>query len=253
VGNAAAASASVPGLLAPMTLNNYPKNSDYVTPEWLTKELEQKNYGSFRYRYALEANTYIQPGRRYVHLVDGGVSDNLGLLPILQILGGGYPGDEAASVLGKEVTKKVVVITVNAKPAIKKPGWDIKGKGLGLFDMLGLATSAPMGNFTDAEIALMRSKERQNELEITMRDRITELYGKDALSQHFPELAGKLIDVHFVEVDFEQVPDEAERNYLTTVPTSFKLTREQVDKLRAAAVQILDANPDFQKLTAELK
>jgi NTE family protein len=253
VGNAVSASASVPGLLAPMTLNNYPKNGDYVKPEWMTQELEQKRLGTFRYRYALQADTYIKPGRRYVHLCDGGVSDNLGLLPILQILGGGFPGDIAGNPLKNGVTKKVVIITVNAKPAIKKPGWDVKGKGLGLFELIGMATSAPMSNFTDAELALMRNNVRNTSEKQQLRDKITELYGKDAVPQHFPELTGNEIDYSFIEVDFERVPDEAERTYLTTLPTSFKLTREQVDKLRAAAVEILDENPDFQQLMTEIK
>ena len=253
IGNAVSASASVPGLLAPMTLNNYPKNGDYVTPAWLTEELEQKRLGTFRYRYALEANTYIQPGRRYVHLCDGGVSDNLGLLPVLQVLGGGFPGDDAGAPLKSGTVKKVLVITVNAKPAIKKPGWDVKGKGLGLFELLGLATGAPMGNFTDAEIALMRNYVRESAETLSLRQKIEELYGAGAVAQHFPELAEKHIDFHFIEVDFERAPDEAERTYLTTIPTSFRLNREQVDKLRSAGKQILEDNPDFQAFLEETR
>lgn len=250
VGNAVAASAAFPGLLAPMTLKSYPKKEDYIPPAWMTEELERKNLGTFRYRYALEADSYIKAGRRYVHLCDGGVSDNLGLLPVLQILAGNYPGDDASSPQG---TKRIVVITVNAKPALKRPGWDLKGKGLGLFQVLGMATSAPMGNFTDAELALMRTTVRQSTEAQRLRDRITELYGRDAVSENFPELGGNSIVYDFIEVDFERVPDEAERTYLNTLPTAFKLKKEQVDKLREAAGKLLDASPEYQELVGEMK
>jgi NTE family protein len=253
VGNAVAASASFPGLLAPMTLNNYPKEADYVAPTWLTEELESKNVGTLRYRYALEAESYLKPGRRYVHLCDGGVSDNLGLLPVLQLLAGGFPGDVANTPLKSTATKKVVVITVNAKPAIKKPGWDVKDKGLGLFKVLGLATSAPLGNFTDAELALMRSRVSQSARERQWRDKIAELYGEDAVTEHFLELADNHIEYGFVEVDFERIPDEAERDYLNAIPTAFKLEREQIDKLRSAASEILETNPDFRSLIEGLQ
>ncbi|MCC6142833.1 MAG: patatin-like phospholipase family protein [Candidatus Hydrogenedentes bacterium] len=253
VGNAVAASASFPGLLAPMTLNNYPKEADYVAPQWLTEELENKNVGTLKYRYALEAETYLKPGRRYVHLCDGGVSDNLGLLPVLQILAGGFPGDVANTPLKSTATKKVVIITVNAKPAIKKSGLDVKDPGLGLFRVLGLATSAPLGNFTDAELALMRSRVSQSARERQLRDRIADLYGEDAVTEHFPELADNHIAYAFVEVDFERIADEAERDYLNDIPTAFKLEREQIDRLRSAAAKVLDTNPEFLSLLEELR
>ena len=253
VGNAVAASASFPGLLAPMTLRNYPKMNDYVPPAWMTEELERRNIGSFRYRYALETDTYIKPGRPYVHLCDGGVSDNLGLLPVLQILGGGFPGDNATAPLKKLTTRKVMVITVNAKAVNRKAGWAIKGKGLGLLKVLGVAASAPLGNFTDAELALMRSYVNQSAEQRQLAARITQLYGKDAVPEHFPELADKEIDFHFIEVDFDRVPDEADRDYLNSIPTAFKLKREQIDKLRGAAGQILDVNPDFRQCLSEMK
>lgn len=252
VGYAVAASAAFPGLLTPMTFLNYPKKEDYVPPAWVQEELESKNVGRLRYRQALEAQTYLKPGRPYVYLCDGGVSDNLGLLPVIQLLGGAFPGDNVNAKLKSGVFKKVVVITVNAK-RVNKVSWDVKGKGLGVFKVLKQASSVPMGNFSDAELAFTRLFMRQHTEEKRMRDKITQSFGKDAVPEHFPELVGPDIDFHFIEVDFERVPDETERDYLNTIPTAFKLKREQVDTLRKAAGQILDANTDFQRLLTEMK
>lgn len=247
VGRAVAASAAFPGLLTPITLRNYPKGSDYVVPAWVQEELENASDFRLRHRQALEAETYIKPGRSFIHLCDGGVSDNLGLLPVIQLLGGSFPGDDADSALLGGVIKKVVIITVNAK-RVSKVDWDTKAEVLGLFKVLGVGTSVPLGNFSQAEVALTRLWVRQCTETRRMRDRIIQEYSEEAITQHFPELAGPDVDYHFIEVDFDQVPDEAERAYLNDIPTAFKLEREQVDRLREAAPVILNRNPDFMRL-----
>lgn len=252
VGHAVAASAAFPGLLTPLTLRNYPKKKDYVVPEWVREELRRADVSRLRYAQAVQAETYIGSGRPFVHLSDGGVSDNLGVLPVIQLLGNSYPGDDASSILASGVIKKVVIVTVNAKRS-SRADWDAKGEVLGLFKVLGVAASTPMGNFSDAELALLRLFAGQSSETRRMRDRIARLYGAEALAQHFPELAGPAVDYHFIEVEFDRIPDEAERAYLNSIPTAFKLEREQVDRLREAAARILDSNPDFLQLLEGLK
>jgi len=252
IGRAVAASAAFPGLLTPITLRNYPKKEDYVVPAWVQAELQNTTDYRFLHRQALEAETYIKPGLPFIHLADAGVADNLGLLPVLQLLGGSFPGDNAVSTLRGGVIKKVVIITVNAK-CVNKVDWDTKAEVLGLLKVVGVGTSVPLGNFSEAEVALARLYVRQSTEARRMRDRITQEYGEEAIAQHFPELAGPTIDYHFVEVDFDQLPDESERDYLNNIPTAFRLKREQVDKLREAAAKALDNNSDYQQVLDGLK
>lgn len=252
VGHAVAASAAFPGLLTPVTLKNYPKGENYVTPQWVQEELQSGDVNRLRHRQALEAQTYIQPGRPYIYLSDGGVSDNLGVLPAIQLLANTYPGDGNQSVVTGEQVKKVIVITVNAKVA-SEAEWDDTGKGLGLFKVLGMATSTPMGNFSEAEMVLLKMVMGQLGAKREMRDRIAGVYGEEAIAQHFPELDVPAIDYELVEVEFGGVADEAERDYLNTIPTAFKLEREQVDRLRKAATTILNASPDYANLVSTLK
>jgi NTE family protein len=54
------------------------------------------------------------------------------------------------------------------------------------------------------------------------------------------------IDLHVIEVAFDQLADPAERDYLLQLPTSFALPAEAVDRLRAAAGVLLRQSPDFQ-------
>ncbi len=57
---------------------------------------------------------------------------------------------------------------------------------------------------------------------------------------------GRPVTAHFVEVSFDLAPTEEERSYLKRLPTSFKLSDEQVDHLIAAGRTILRDSPDYQ-------
>lgn len=252
IGRAVAASAAFPGLLSPLALHNYPKNDDYVRPAWVDEELKSTDANRMRHRQALEADAYIKSNWPFIHLTDGGISDNLGILPVIQLLGNQYPGDDATSILASGKIKKVVIIIVNAERAAgMDPG--AKKEALGLLKVLGVVTSTPMGNFSAAELALLRLFAKQATETQRLREKITELYGADALAQDFPELITPNIDYHLVEVDYSHISDETERDYLNNIPTAFRLQREQVDKLRDAASRILDNHPDFQQVIDGLK
>jgi len=53
-------------------------------------------------------------------------------------------------------------------------------------------------------------------------------------------------DIYPIEVSFQALPDEAERDFLNQLPTSFVLPTEAVDRLRRAAATIIFNSPDLQ-------
>jgi NTE family protein len=59
------------------------------------------------------------------------------------------------------------------------------------------------------------------------------------------------LSVHTFDVAFENLPDPKEREYFMNLPTSFVLPAEDVDRLRAAAGQLLRQSQDFQALLRE--
>jgi hypothetical protein len=70
---------------------------------------------------------------------------------------------------------------------------------------------------------------------------------------HEDEIHGhKPIDFHIVHVAFDALPDAKERDYFNSVPTSFSLEEEQVDRLREVATKLLYGNKDFQRFVKEL-
>src|SRR6185436_8676168 len=46
-------------------------------------------------------------------------------------------------------------------------------------------------------------------------------------------------DIYTIDVSFQALKDKAERDYLNQLPTSFALSDEAVDRLRAAAATII--------------
>jgi NTE family protein len=53
-------------------------------------------------------------------------------------------------------------------------------------------------------------------------------------------------------VSFSADPDATERAYLNDLPTSFVLTDEAVDRLRASAARTIRSSADFQRLLREI-
>ena len=60
------------------------------------------------------------------------------------------------------------------------------------------------------------------------------------------------IQFYVIEVKFDALKNEEERVYFMRLPTSFKLSPEEVDKLRDAAHRILAESHEFQRLLKDL-
>jgi len=56
------------------------------------------------------------------------------------------------------------------------------------------------------------------------------------------------MDHVLIEVSFDQIPDEVQRERFKGLPTSFRLPMESVDELRQAAADILERSPDFKRI-----
>lgn len=252
VSHAVAASAAFPGLLTPMTLRNYPKDPATHTPAWIREGLESRDTDYSAYKTAVEQESYILPGRPYIHLIDGGVSDNLGLMPVIEFMNSALKKGAVDRAIEKGASRKVVIIVVNAERTAVRD-WDFTQKVLGLLHVLSAVSTIPMGNFSDAELGYLRMYVQNLEQQRNIQEKATKLIGKEKMEAKIPELAEQNISYHAIDVEFDRLEDPQEREALNNCPTSFKLRREQVDRLRSDAGKILDSHPEFQKLLAELR
>jgi len=159
VARAAAASSAVPIVLTPITLKNHRNEIDCgYMPKGLDAALKEHDK-SRRYYQALHVSPYmLEPDqKRYVHLVDGGIADNLGLriaidrVTQMDSLWATLKHSETAM-----NTTKIVFIVVNAETGVDKSP-DLKESPAGLFTVLGSVTSTPLSRFNFETIELLKS------------------------------------------------------------------------------------------------
>ena len=65
-------------------------------------------------------------------------------------------------------------------------------------------------------------------------------------------LRAPMAEIYTIDVSFQSLDDQAERDYLNQLPTSFVLDDEAVDRLRAAAGKIILKAPDFKRLQTDV-
>ena len=245
VARAAAASSAVPILLTPVTLRNYAGSCGFTLPEKLETILREQDTTKREFHHLNNLRPYLDADKtKYIHLVDGGVADNLGLRAALDrvlALGGIW---ETFQYLGLENTRKVVFIVVNAETEVSST-WSLFGKPPAFAAMLSSYSSIAITRYNFETVMLLRESFSRWTDEI-QKNRCA---GKSVSTE--PGACGD-IKFYLIEVKFDALKDEAERHYFKRLPTSFKLPEKEVDKLRDAAHRILTHSGEFRQLLDDL-
>lgn len=246
VARAAAASSAVPMVMAPITLRNYAGTCGFKMPERFDEILKGRAVSERQFYLANNVSVYLDSEKKpYIHLVDGGVADNLGLRAILDRVIAKGSFWETVKGTPNENIRKGVLIVVNAETA-PDTKWD-KTKRIPPFGaMLSSYSKISIERYNEETLALLKESVKSWAEEIkTQRCK-----GGPVSSE--PGSCGD-IDFYVVEVKFDALRDEEERTYFQRLPTSFKLAPEQVDKLRGVAHRLLNESDEFQRLLRDLR
>jgi NTE family protein len=246
VARAAAASSAVPMALTPITLRNYAGTCGFRTQEEVEKRSEDRDISAGPFYLFNDLTPFLDSKKKpYIHLVDGGVGDNLGLRAVLdRVLANGSVW-EAIKGTPMEGVRKVVFIVVNAETE-PDPKWDRTERVPTFGVMLASYSSIAVDRYNEETIALLKKSVGPWADEI----RAQRCRG-DAVSTS-PDSCGD-IRFYVVEVKFDALRDEAERMRLKRLPTALKLAPEEVDGAREAARRILAESEEFQRLLRDLK
>ena len=253
VSRAVAASSAVPVILSPITLYNYAGSCNYETPEWIKKALEEPSLSRRRNQQARHLYSYLDAEKRpFIHLVDGGISDNLGLRALIDRMT--LEGDiwPSFQYLGWEKTRKVVFIVVNAE---KEPDSnpDHFEKIISSTQVMRSVTRIQMTRYNFETVELLEENFKKWTEEIrSQRCQAARKLESNNLPDSDREFCAD-IQFYLIEVDFNALPDPSERAYFRGLSTSFHLPPVAVDRLRAAARRILTRSPEFQRLLSGLK
>jgi NTE family protein len=179
--------------------------------------------------------------RPYLHLVDGGISDNLGLYAIIEALQKLEASAAFRAAAGLENLRRIAIVVVNANsnPGL---GWDKDPLPPPDIALLLQAVSVPIDRYSYETLDALEDLIT----EWTLRRETQRLGGRPGVS------ALPAIQFSVVDVSFDDLPDAEERRYLRNLPTRMSLPPEAIDRLRNAAGQLLRSSPVFQKLVREL-
>lgn len=245
---AAATSSAVPVVLSPVTFSNYGGTCNYQYPLWADDILALKEHerpaGRTLERLRDMRMFADSKSRPFMHLVDGGVSDNIGMRGVIEILEGASLSADFSQDSGFSKVRRVIVIVVNARSEASND-WGMKESPPGLSGQLLQSSGVPIERFSFETIELLRDRIAMSSWR--RRLRVLEAIAAGATPEE-AEASVPDIDMLLVEISFDQVSDPERRSYLKNLPTSFVLEPEEVDALRSVAGELLQQSPGYQRL-----
>jgi NTE family protein len=246
---AAAASSAVPVVLSSITIDNYGGTCDYRLQPWAKAFLDNPNPprpASRTVKRLQELEAFADREHRpFLHLVDGGVSDNVGMRGVLDVLATFEALHTAGQPTPYDHVRNVFVFVVNSL-ATPPNDWDLHENPPAVFDVLIKATGTPIDRYSYDTVETLRDIQARWAAQREVRDAIKP-YG--ALAEKLGTvMRSPDITIRVVDVSFSVLPDKAERDYLNTLPTSFVLPDEAVDRLRLAAKNAILVSPEVKRL-----
>jgi len=226
---AVAASSAVPGALTPVMLKNFAGVCDSPAPDWFGPAMEH-DLGRTSRRAQILSSYLDSTNRPYIHLVDGGVSDNIGLQPMVDYVQSIALSPERRNELKSMRARKIVLIIVNAYASPERD-WD--------------KYESPPGSITMAAAAASHTLDQRS------------LDSIDDLKEGLETLKARLdlpqeVKLYPVFLSFTNFRDLKQQRFYLNLPTSLFLPTTSVDRLREAGRELLREDPKYQELLHDL-
>jgi NTE family protein len=239
-------------VLSPVTFNNYGGHCGFEFPPWV-REVAATRSADADIGRALRPYNELQElenseARPYLHLVDGGVSDNVAMRAIVELLQTVDVSRTLESMPVLREVRRIAVIVVNAvsSPSVN---WGRIESPPGLFDQLFQASSVPIDRYSYESVELLNDIVARWALERKLASAQARLSGT---SETRAELSRPAVELYAIDVSFNQIADPGERHYFENLTTSFVLQAEAADRLRDIAARLLRASPQYQRLVDTL-
>ena len=234
---AVTASSAVPGLFSAVTIFNYGGQCDDRSPQWMRSE-DLKNAPELK-PLARKVSSYLDGKERpYIHLVDGGLADNLGLRAVMEQVTMHGGANQMLDDFDLGNTRKILVIVANAAAA---PNTDINKKKNPptAFFSIDAATTVQINLYNDVTINHFRGNVRRWKDETSLGR-----CGKTRCKNG--------VDFYFVNASLADLKNKDERKFLQELPTTFSLQSDEVDRLVKAADVLLKNSAEFQRFLSDV-
>jgi NTE family protein len=225
IARAVAASNGFPVLFGPVTLRNY-RGPDCPLPSPVPPQAWERAQSDLRTRALLENLYRYSSGERapWIHLMDGGISDNLALRVLLNdMLLLDIRMDRFAAQLLP--VRRILVISVDGQSA-PNPNWPRQRIVSGLGQIISAVTSAQIGAYNIETLIAVES---------TVDDLVEKL--RAMRCRQGPVIQGYAcgdVEGKVLRVSLSDYPDPEMQARLVAIRTGLTLPREQVEALVAA-------------------
>ena len=231
VARAVTASSAVPIVFLPVVLENYQACDTSHLP-WLKRARKRAGSDPLMNQMVNDIDSLLdKQQRRYVHLVDGGITDNLGLRAVYELftLAGG--AQASARALHHKPPSHLVILSVDASTDPEST-MDQSTAEPSIFNTIDSMTDVQLYRYNTSTLELLEQSLKQ---------------WSEALST--PEHPVK---PYFIRIDREDIDSPAHKLFFNKIPTSFALSKEQVDRLVAGGRNMLLDDPDYRRLVKDL-
>ena len=243
ISRAVAASNGFPGLFSPVTVTNHAATCGGRKPGWVrgVSPEERNNPLSRLGVEAFRAERYLDPSRtRYLHLADGGISDNLAMRSagtMMQALSG-----SALRERGYLHTRRLLLISIDGQGTQDSSVAQRKQVG-GILSILSLVSGAQIDSYNFETL-----------------NAVSQQLGSVTNALRTARCAeGSVIDgtpcgdvrSGLVHISLDRIPDTPDRAKLLAIPTGLTLERNDVDLLIQAGYDAVTKSPELRGFLAE--
>jgi len=231
VARAVAASSAVPVVFDPVVIKNH-ADCKAGTPVWLKEAMARsKNQSELQLTISGLDSYSDKKNRKFAHFVDGGITDNLGLRAIYDVLELGGGAKRTADLLKLKPVKRFVIISVDASVESKN-SIDQTNRHPSLFDAANAMSDVQLQRYNVSTIDVMKKG-------------MVRWAGQLSTPQH-------KVEPYFIQLNFKDVKDVMARGELNEIPTSFNLMDTQVDLLIKTGRDLLYENSEFKRLLSDI-
>jgi NTE family protein len=231
IARAVAASSALPVVLSPVTLWNYAGRCGFVLPPFPEAQGEM---GPRQQQRLSEIESYLDRERRpYIHLLDGGLADNMSMRGFIEMVALYGDMSNALRASGFNAVRKLVFIVVNAETESDR------------------SVDASANTPTVSQVARALA-----DIPINRYSFETQLFAERRLEAWYRALRrqpGNQLELYRITVSLAAVEEPKKRAFFMSVPTTLQLPRETVDSIRRTAAELLEASPDYRRLVDSLR
>lgn len=231
ISQAVTASSAVPLVFSPVLLQNY-QGCETRTAKAIDRLAAKDNLPApMAHNLAVLQRYGGHERAQYLHLIDGGVTDNLGLRALYDLIAahGGASGFWRR--LDRPAPRRFVIISVDGMRSSDLQ-IDASPEAPSILNTVQAVTDMQMDRYS-ADTLNMVSESAQSWVKLWSQP-------------------GSPVELYFLHLHFRQLQDPRLRDALYLIPTALTLPENQVDELINTGEQLLRGNAEFKRLLKDL-